>query len=85
MDARQTSSTSFPENSADGAPIMGTTGTSPYLVGFRLWSLVTGLMLAMFLIGLDITVVATAIPRISDYFQSVSDVNWYGSAYLLAV
>ena len=31
----------------------------------------------------DNTIIATAIPRISDEFSSVEDIGWYGSAYLL--
>lgn len=29
------------------------------------------------------SIIATAVPRISDEFNSLSDVGWYGSAYLL--
>ncbi|KAL9636714.1 MAG: hypothetical protein Q9164_002653 [Protoblastenia rupestris] len=42
-----------------------------------------GLCLSVFLVSLDRTIVATAIPRITDEFQSYEDVGWYGSAYLL--
>lgn len=31
----------------------------------------------------DNTIIATAIPRITDQFQKLEDVSWYGSAYLL--
>jgi len=31
----------------------------------------------------DRTIIATAIPRISDDFKSLGDVGWYGSSYLL--
>lgn len=31
------------------------------------------------------TIIATAIPKITDEFQSLSDVAWYGSAYLVTV
>ncbi|EEA23440.1 conserved hypothetical protein [Talaromyces marneffei ATCC 18224] len=30
-----------------------------------------------------ITIISTAIPKITDQFQSVTDVGWYGSAYFL--
>ena len=33
--------------------------------------------------ALDNTIIATAIPRITDQFNSIGDVGWYGSAYLL--
>lgn len=29
------------------------------------------------------TIVATAIPRITDEFKSIADVEWYGSAFFL--
>lgn len=31
----------------------------------------------------DQTIITTAIPRITDKFQALDDVGWYGSAYLL--
>jgi MFS family permease len=31
----------------------------------------------------DNTIIATAIPRITDQFHALNDVGWYGSAYLL--
>ena len=33
--------------------------------------------------ALDNTIIATAIPRITDDFHALDDVGWYGSAYLL--
>lgn len=50
------------------------------------WSfalLMVGICAACFTVALDRTIVATAIPRISDHFHSPEDVGWYGSAYLL--
>lgn len=31
----------------------------------------------------DRTIIATAIPRITDDFNSIQDIGWYGSAYML--
>ncbi|KAH8734144.1 major facilitator superfamily domain-containing protein [Ilyonectria robusta] len=45
--------------------------------------IMVSLYLAMFLIILDGNVLSTAIPRITDEFDSISDIGWYGSAYLL--
>ncbi|KAK3383723.1 major facilitator superfamily domain-containing protein [Lasiosphaeria ovina] len=42
-----------------------------------------GLMLAVFLISIDRTIISTAIPYITREFQSTPDIGWYGSAYLL--
>ncbi|GIJ89394.1 hypothetical protein Asppvi_008334 [Aspergillus pseudoviridinutans] len=57
----------------------------PYLRGVPLYNLITALIVGMLLLGLDINVVATAVPTISNYFDSFKDVNWYGSAFLLAL
>ncbi|KAJ6092093.1 MFS multidrug transporter-like protein [Penicillium canescens] len=39
---------------------------------------------AVFLAALDITIVSTALPTISDHFQSTSGFTWIGSAFLLS-
>ncbi|KAF5343441.1 hypothetical protein D9758_011823 [Tetrapyrgos nigripes] len=54
-----------------------------YPKGARLGLIVLALCLSVFLMALDNTIVATAIPKITDHFQSLDDVGWYGSAYLL--
>ena len=41
------------------------------------------LCLSVFCMALDNTIIATAIPRITDQFKALNDVGWYGSAYLL--
>ncbi|KAI4273548.1 MAG: hypothetical protein L6R38_006318 [Xanthoria sp. 2 TBL-2021] len=41
------------------------------------------LYLAMYLVALDRTIISTAVPTITDEFNSLGDVGWYGSAYLL--
>ncbi|KAJ7059774.1 putative MFS multidrug transporter [Mycena amicta] len=53
--------------------------------GIKLVLLMVALCLSVFLVALDITIIATAIPHITDEFQSLDDVGWYGSAYLLAM
>ncbi|KAJ7282336.1 major facilitator superfamily transporter [Mycena rebaudengoi] len=52
--------------------------------GIKLFSLTLALGLSVFLVALDNTIIATAIPKITDQFQSLDDVGWYGSSYLLA-
>lgn len=42
-----------------------------------------GMYLSIFLVALDRTIIATAIPKITDEFNSIEDVGWYGSAYML--
>ncbi|KAJ5950761.1 uncharacterized protein N7479_009174 [Penicillium vulpinum] len=41
------------------------------------------LCLGVFLVALDNSIIATAIPKITSQFHSLDDVGWYGSAYLL--
>lgn len=45
--------------------------------------IVTSLLVTVFLVALDQTIIGTAIPKITDQFHSVEDVGWYGSAYFL--
>ncbi|KAL4939362.1 hypothetical protein BDV06DRAFT_231092 [Aspergillus oleicola] len=49
----------------------------------KLACILLGLNLSMFLVGLDNTILSSAIPQITDRFQALSDVGWYASAYLL--
>lgn len=56
-----------------------------YPTGLKLAIVVIGLELAVLCVALDNTIITTAIPRISDQFHALSDVGWYGSAYLLTV
>ncbi|KAH8727631.1 major facilitator superfamily domain-containing protein [Phaeosphaeriaceae sp. PMI808] len=56
---------------------------SKYLTGYKLALLTLGLCLTTFVIALDNTIIATAIPKITSVFNSLEDVGWYGSSYLL--
>ncbi|KZP00742.1 MFS general substrate transporter [Calocera viscosa TUFC12733] len=56
-----------------------------YPSGFKLLAIIAALVLAIFLAALDMTIVATAIPRITDEFGSLADVGWYGSAFFLTL
>ncbi|MCJ1486454.1 hypothetical protein MMC06_006631 [Schaereria dolodes] len=56
-----------------------------YPKGFRLAAVVIALIISIFLVSLDMTIVATAIPRITDQFHSLDQVGWYGSAFFLTV
>ncbi|RFU26308.1 hypothetical protein B7463_g10033, partial [Scytalidium lignicola] len=58
--------------------------TPQYLRGTPLYTLVVGLTMAAFLLMIDSTVLVTAIPTITSAFNSLDDVGWYGSTYLLA-
>ncbi|KAF7985870.1 hypothetical protein HWV62_43734 [Athelia sp. TMB] len=54
-----------------------------YPSGLALGLLTLGLCLTTFVIALDNTIIATAIPHITTVFHSLDDVGWYGSSYLL--
>lgn len=54
-----------------------------YPSGVQLGVLTFGLCLATFVVALDNTIIATAIPKITTQFNSLGDVGWYGSSYLL--
>jgi len=56
---------------------------SKYPTGATLYLLTLGLTLSTFVVALDNTIIATAIPRITTVFNSLNDVGWYGSSYLL--
>ncbi|KAL9126067.1 MAG: hypothetical protein Q9217_004825 [Psora testacea] len=54
-----------------------------YPTGAKLAIIIASLCLSVFLMALDNTIIATAIPKITDHFKALDDVGWYGSAYLL--
>jgi hypothetical protein len=56
---------------------------SIYPGGAVLVLLTFGLCLTTFVVALDNTIIATAIPKITTVFDSLGDVGWYGSSYLL--
>lgn len=43
----------------------------------KFWLILVSNFLAMFLVALDRTIVATAIPQITDDFHSLGDIGWY--------
>ncbi|KAL4883823.1 major facilitator superfamily-domain-containing protein [Aspergillus karnatakaensis] len=60
-----------------------TTAEDEYPHGTRLVAIVASLMLGMFLVALDNTILGTAIPKITDEFKDLNKVSWYGSAYFM--
>jgi hypothetical protein len=53
--------------------------------GAKLHIIIFGLSLAVFLMALDMSILATAIPLITAKFQSTADIGWYVSAYALSM
>ncbi|KAF6802503.1 MFS aflatoxin efflux [Colletotrichum sojae] len=49
----------------------------------KFWLVILSNFVSLFLVALDRTIIATAIPRITDEFGSLGDIGWYGSAYML--
>ncbi len=43
------------------------------------------LCMSVFLVALDNTIITTAIPKITDDFDSLDDIGWYGSGKSLHV
>ncbi|KAK9774991.1 putative Major facilitator superfamily (MFS) profile domain-containing protein [Seiridium cardinale] len=56
-----------------------------YVTGIKYWLIVFALCLAIFVIMLDGTVIATAAPEITDEFHSLADLGWYSSVYFSAL
>jgi len=55
----------------------------PYPTGFTFGLTLFALFISLFCVALDSTIIATAIPRITDQFHALQQVGWYGSSYLL--
>ncbi|KAJ5884080.1 uncharacterized protein N7473_010966 [Penicillium subrubescens] len=56
-----------------------------YPKGIEAFFIMTALVLSITLCSLDQTIVATAIPKITDQFHSLNDISWYGSAYFMTL
>ncbi|KAJ3995103.1 MFS general substrate transporter [Lentinula boryana] len=59
--------------------------TVQYASGSRLAIITLGVCLGLFVVALDSTIISTVIPTITTVFDSLGDVGWYGSAYLLVL
>ncbi|KAK8098759.1 MFS general substrate transporter [Apiospora kogelbergensis] len=53
--------------------------------GVKLLIIHLSICLCTFLVGLDFSLIATAIPVITSEFNSVQDIGWYGAAFQLAL
>ncbi|PNP50732.1 hypothetical protein THARTR1_08353 [Trichoderma harzianum] len=56
-----------------------------YPSGIKMFFIVLALVLSVFLLSLDMTIVATAIPKITDEFQGLDKAGWYGAAFFMTV
>ncbi|KAJ4516481.1 hypothetical protein HRR83_001815 [Exophiala dermatitidis] len=73
---------SNPESITDNAP---STAVEPeqYLSPRPLMVMIASLFLIAIMITLDLSILATAIPRITDHFHTIADIGWYAAAYML--
>ncbi|KAK8023200.1 HC-toxin efflux carrier TOXA [Apiospora marii] len=56
-----------------------------YMTGLRLFLVMMTINMSGLLTALEIGIIATAIPAITDQFHALDDVGWYGSATFLVV
>jgi EmrB/QacA subfamily drug resistance transporter len=70
---------------ADSSPLDGEGDDADveYPSTLKLTLITIALCLTVFCIALDNTIIATAIPKITDHFKAIDDIAWYASAYLL--
>ncbi|KAF1847880.1 MFS general substrate transporter [Cucurbitaria berberidis CBS 394.84] len=55
------------------------------LAGAKLFSVLLAIILSVFLTSLDSTIVATAIPRITEEFGSLDQIGWYGASFYITL
>ncbi|KAI8674980.1 MFS domain-containing protein [Fusarium keratoplasticum] len=84
-DAKEQQEGSAAGGSVNGAGDAGdaTSDEPEYPSAAKLTLIIVSLCLAIFLVALDQTIIAPALGAITAQFQSVKDIGWYGSAYLL--
>lgn len=60
-------------------------GEPTYPSGLKFALVISSLCLALINEGFDNTIVATAVPALTDHFHTVADVGWYSAAYRLSL
>lgn len=75
------------QRNVEGDPnkVASTASEAEYPRAGKLFFILLALALSIFLVSLDMTIIATAIPRITDEFHSLKDVGWYGTAFFLTL
>lgn len=81
-----TTNTSIEEDAAPTPPKPEIAPTDPEASRTKLQTTIIMISLcsAIFLAALDVTIITTALPTISEHFQSSAGYTWIGSAYMLA-
>ncbi|KAM0541907.1 hypothetical protein ACHAPJ_013054 [Fusarium lateritium] len=67
-----------PANPLDGAEV-------DYPTGLKFWLVMLSVGAVLILSSIDMNIVATAVPSITDHFHTVAHVGWYSSAFRLCV
>ena len=67
----------------DSAPENAAESEVEYPSNFRLTIISIALALATAVVALDISILATAVPSITNHFKTISDIGWYYSGYTL--
>ncbi|KAH7124240.1 major facilitator superfamily domain-containing protein [Dactylonectria macrodidyma] len=73
------------QDATDNRDVSSLSEIPVYPEGARLIAVVASLFLSTFLVALDLTIVATAIPKITDEFRGLDLVSWYGSAFFMTI
>ena len=61
---------------ADGVNVTDSKADDEYPHGIKLAMLLLSIYLSVFLVALDRTIIATALPQITNHFKSFSDIGW---------
>ncbi|KAJ5837056.1 hypothetical protein N7447_003082 [Penicillium robsamsonii] len=72
-----------PQELLNDGPDEGDSSSCPPASTWTVVYLTIALCLGVLCMSLDVTIITTAIPRITDQFDSLNDVGWYGSSFLL--
>jgi MFS family permease len=74
------------KTSSDHGPPTATDETpKDYATGPKLILFMLAIGMSTFLVGLELGIISTAIPGITDKFHRIQDVGWYGCATFLVV
>ena len=72
-------------NESPEKPVPDDATPGEYPSGLRLIFIIVALVLGIFLVSLDLTIVATAIPKITSEFHGLDDVAWYSAAFFMTI
>ena len=56
-----------------------------YPTGAQFWLIMLPVVAVIILACIDMNIVATAVPKITDHFHTIADVGWYSSAFRLSL